>query len=495
MDDPFLLAHIIRPFFFDIGGKLSPVSIRDQMIRGRMIIDRAYERGIITGARAIQPAYYADDTPESNSDELLIIGAGAAGVTAALTAIGRGIKTTLIDTAPAPFLRQANCQSRWIDPTQYDWPANHWNLSHYHWKPPTMPLTWNPQYSHVIAASWHVLFNRVRQSHPQRGKLTVLYNTYAGNFRFPPHVPRVQADLFDYPSGVVKRPGAHFSMVVSCIGFGTEKSSVDVKYSSFRFRDTDGFERTDLGIKHPVAQRRVLISGGGDGALQDYLRIVTNHRSAKHIYNLLPHAVKSRIQDALYSAEDQAQRAYIWGYNGKHDHDVHAALHNSHQKVIDELWNNQPFKQQIAQALDNLIRQDVIDQKIEVTLVHRCEHFSNCYGLSRLLVLLLDKHLRVKYGIQSLRPHTVVTQVIGTRHSCGNVPTVCHGLEHEVMLGESYCWTRRGNEKPAGLGYFEVVIIRHGIDPPAFSFTLTTSPAPVRRQSNPRQILPYHAAS
>lgn len=493
MDDPFLLAHIIRPFFFDIGGKLSPVSIRDQMIRGRMIIERAHERGIITGTGRVRPRHNADDTFESSSDELLIIGAGAAGVTAALTAIDRNIKTTLIDKERTPFRRQADCQSRWVDPTQYDWPADHWNLSHYHWKQPTMPLTWNAQRSHVIAARWQVLFNRALKSHPNRSKLNFLRNTYARNFQFPPHVPRVQADLFYYPSGAVRRSGAQFGMVVSCVGFGTEKSSVDVKYSSFRFWDTDGFERADLGIKHTVAQRRVLISGGGDGALQDYLRIVTNQRSAKHINSLLPHVVNSRIRDALYSAEDQAQRAYIWGYNDMHDHAVHKALHISHQGVIDELWNNSSLQRQVAQALDNLIRQDVLDKRIEVTLVHRCDHFSNCYGLNRFLVLLLDKHLRVKYGIHSLRPHTVVTEVSGTGHTCGNVPTACHGRKHEVTFGQSYCWTRRNHEKPAGKDYFEVVIIRHGIDPP--TFTLTSRSTPVKRQSNPRQILPYHAAS
>jgi len=39
--DPFLLAHQIAESVFDIGGKLYPVSIRDQMVRGQSIIDRA----------------------------------------------------------------------------------------------------------------------------------------------------------------------------------------------------------------------------------------------------------------------------------------------------------------------------------------------------------------------------------------------------------------------------------------------------------------------
>ncbi len=110
MADPFLLAHAIRPFFFEIGGRLSPVSIRDQMIRGRMLVDRAVEAGLIN----------------QTSRPLLVIGAGAGGATAAIRAAQLGITTTLIEIAPTPFLRQAGCRSRRVDPTQYDWPVDHW---------------------------------------------------------------------------------------------------------------------------------------------------------------------------------------------------------------------------------------------------------------------------------------------------------------------------------------------------------------------------------
>src|SRR5438445_4136633 len=104
MADPFLLTHLVRPLLFDIGGVLSPISIRDQMIRGRMVVDRAVEERLLRG----------------EDRRLLAIGAGAAGVTAAIRAAQHGIQTVLIDVAIAPFLRQAGCRSRWVDPTQYD---------------------------------------------------------------------------------------------------------------------------------------------------------------------------------------------------------------------------------------------------------------------------------------------------------------------------------------------------------------------------------------
>jgi hypothetical protein len=41
MPDPFLLAHEVAEFVFDIGGKQAPISVRDQMVRGQSIVDRA----------------------------------------------------------------------------------------------------------------------------------------------------------------------------------------------------------------------------------------------------------------------------------------------------------------------------------------------------------------------------------------------------------------------------------------------------------------------
>ena len=47
MPDPFLLAHIVAPLQFDLSGTLTPISIRDQMLRGRLIVDRAVEQGLV----------------------------------------------------------------------------------------------------------------------------------------------------------------------------------------------------------------------------------------------------------------------------------------------------------------------------------------------------------------------------------------------------------------------------------------------------------------
>src|SRR5437879_3176765 len=106
---PALFAHHVTPLLFDIGSRLSPASIRDQMIRGKLIADRAREERLIGPTRP-----------------LLVIGAGAGGATAALVASMSGVPTLLVDSAPRPFSVQASCSTRYVDPTQYDWPVDTW---------------------------------------------------------------------------------------------------------------------------------------------------------------------------------------------------------------------------------------------------------------------------------------------------------------------------------------------------------------------------------
>ena len=135
--DSFLLTHRITDFLFDIGCRFSPISIRDQMIRGFLIADRLHRADLI-----------------SERKPLLIIGAGVAGATAALVAAERNIPVTLVDKAGRAFLRQAGA-TRYISPTLYDWPAQHW--SHLRFPPASsvkLPLPWKEGQAASIAATW-----------------------------------------------------------------------------------------------------------------------------------------------------------------------------------------------------------------------------------------------------------------------------------------------------------------------------------------------------
>jgi FAD binding domain len=140
MGSSFLEAHEAFRNFFWLGAGLAPISIRDQLVRGVSIIEHALEERVEEG------------------DRVLIVGAGAAGVSAALRAAEKGINCDLVDVLRGPFLVQARAGTRWVDPTQYDWPMDHWNRQVYPCELPKVPLEWVGDWAPLIAAAWYQRF-------------------------------------------------------------------------------------------------------------------------------------------------------------------------------------------------------------------------------------------------------------------------------------------------------------------------------------------------
>src|SRR5207253_1873019 len=53
-----------------------------------------------------------------------------------------GVTTTLFEAEHEPFSRHATCR-RWVDPTQYDWPLDHYPHAQIPWLgTPAVPLSW-----------------------------------------------------------------------------------------------------------------------------------------------------------------------------------------------------------------------------------------------------------------------------------------------------------------------------------------------------------------
>jgi len=384
MPDPFLLAHAAYSFCFDVSGRLAPISIRDQMVRARTIVDRAIAANLI-GTRK----------------PLVVAGGGAAGITAALRAAEKGVPTLLVEAQASLFSRQAGCRSRWIDPVQYDWPVIHWNDGHYPSRPPAMVLPWRAGYANVVALQWQTAVRGAVRS--LGGSRPWIYTgvRVAGVRVHPPGTP-LPLDVQLAPAGAPA--GAPVSvvaagMLLTCTGFGAEDCNVFPSYTGFRFWDTDKLGAPDLGLPAgPPA--KVLISGGGDGALQDVLRVLTQNKSARDIYNAVwrglttsPSVKKAlkdtriEVEDHLQSAEDQAQRTYLWGHTPEVDHYGLQAVHDAHLDAINTIRTEPAIWSAVCEVL-----QAVTASAPAVTLAHRCTHFSGCYGLNRFLVLLLHAY-------------------------------------------------------------------------------------------------------
>lgn len=108
--DPVLRTYYVKRAEFvcyDISGFFSPISIRDQIIRASQVVERAIHHKLISPSRP-----------------LLVVGAGPAGLTAAIKAANKEIKTVLVDKGKV--LERLTSSERYFSPVQYDWVATHW---------------------------------------------------------------------------------------------------------------------------------------------------------------------------------------------------------------------------------------------------------------------------------------------------------------------------------------------------------------------------------
>jgi hypothetical protein len=470
--DPVLVAHNVRPGVFNLWG-LAPISIRDQMNRAVLLVDRAVEACLI--ADSARP--------------LLVDGAGVGGITAALRAVEHGVDTIVVEAAAKPFFRQADCETRWVDPAQYDWPATHWAEGEFPGlSRPPMPLPWRGDYADRLALGW--LRSLQLAPVPWPTKFQVLYGTQWTRPASVRGSRQVRVTLLDANGTSTTMT---FGMMLATRTFGTEDCSVGPAYTGYRFWDTDPLARPNAGLPRDV-EPRILISGGGDGALQDCLRIVFRGMTADQLYTLLAPcfgAARGRVEATVRDAEDKAQRALSWGEHKGHDHPVLAALHAAHEAAVDALWQDAAVRDDIRRALRALIRPEPA-----LTLAHSCGHFKECYALNRFLVMLLKRHAEDRGPGDPpspivFRPWTHVAAVDPadpTRHACQGNAADCYGVAHHVQFKLAYCpqapvapppWIPPGDT-------FNVVVVRHGTNPPRGRL-----PTALR----PRQLLPYHLPS
>ena len=135
-----VLGYKVMPRVLDISRDMNFVSMKDQIIRGRWVVDALINAKVLETSTA----------PSGRPDEcdLLVIGAGAAGVAAAMRAAHQNVRTLIVDRADDAFVRQSYSQ-RLISPSLYDWPAQHWDKQPW---PHDEPVAYPPVSSPVSAA-------------------------------------------------------------------------------------------------------------------------------------------------------------------------------------------------------------------------------------------------------------------------------------------------------------------------------------------------------
>lgn len=471
--DPFLLTHNVESVLFDISSNLTPISIRDQMLRACVFVDRAVAAKLIEGRER----------------PLLVIGAGVAGAVAATQALAHGVRTILVEKT-TPFKRLASSRKRYVSATQYDWPAHHWTELSFPWRNPSMQLIWLSGHAAQVLSGWRIMLTEADRDDDE---FNLLPYTFLKGIKIRSQGPEyperqlIEAHLQPQPANIPTLFGA----AVSTIGFGKENCSVG-SYVGYEFWGNDAFKRKNVGVKDVAPN--VLISGGGDGALQDFLRIVTHVNSAHDIYQRIPEDIQREIERDVGYAEDCAVRGYIWSGAASRDCAVLQQLHKDHLMVIDKLKKSGSWDR-VKTALSPILKK--IPDELTIKLAFPCDHFSSCYALNRFLTLLLAELIsEMNGGSSPLLPATKIVGVTSNTHTCGE-PDVCHGNPHVVtyvsvpicadFFGAESSYLNAGHTNFPQLGNdpLNVVIIRHGIFPPLPLFNRP----PV---SNGRQVLPYY---
>jgi hypothetical protein len=440
-------------------GQFTPVSVRDQIVRANYLVE-----------------HLVADQELKQATRLLILGAGAAGVTCAIAASRLGVlDVTLVEIAGTVMPLQSKCQSRWLDPVQYDWPAGHW--SQHMWPiEDTVPR----QYTAVaapltplqasISEDWAIDFQNRSQNLVGMG-VTTRFHTEVLNWSNSG--PDLEVSVRDVRTGTVTSLNA--DLIVLAMGFGVEHSTLPttgnpgLSFEGLDFWSTDKFEDADMGI--PLLQHGVLVSGGGDGALQDFVRLTTGVRAVGEIMEIVWATTgfsswKQQFSE-LWHWEDHAARSRSFVPYPVKDCDLLRRLHLRHLDVLETLVKS-PEWASIVGWLD--VRTS--GRKLgAVQLALKCDHFGWCYGLNRTVALIVLEYLSQK-GVRVLNANAALKS---TAHVGGGLcSTGCWGHAHETHVAQGVSCddddVAIGNWPTSStlVEYFDGLVIRHGIDPLVF---------------------------
>ncbi len=277
-------------------------------------------------------------------------------------------------------------------------------------------------------------------------------------------------------------------MLLTC-GFGEERTyAVDPKsnkqsdFTGFPFWSADAFDDPNFGLKNGEIPK-ILIAGGGDGALQDYIRITTNRNEAKAPWDIIKKMnLDSKVLMELRKIEDQAQKQFVLNpvipsppIKNHPDHDLNDWIHNRHIEIIQD--------ENIVDVQQAVLDRIVLADLPELKLIHWCDHFDHCYPLNRFLVLLIAEYISKHRKKDTLQNHTAIKWIecAGGNHGAAppsNLPlerraSECHGKDHNVSFVHaprcSLNHTASIGNPPLSDQTFNIIIIRYGVTSPTIS--------------------------
>lgn len=447
-------------------GQYSPVSVRDQVVRAIYLVERLWATRRLTAG-----------------SQLLVVGAGAAGVTVALEAVALGVKQVVVaDLSDRVLSLQAPCTSRWVDPAQYDWPAHHWDGAQWPiFEPPVgaglrtaqamaPPVSLRAGY----ATAWSSRFDRYFTRQQALGSIDFRDETKVTLWTQKPGSNLYVVDLEDAITGAPASPATvEADVIIFAGGFGQERTSVEIlsapgtsySYVGTAFWGDDKYEQPDFGLG--TIKDGVLVSGTGDGSLQDYIRLVTGRRTAGEVWDavqrVLPSQWRQEFND-LAHWEDHARRSSAFAPDYLDLCSLLERLQFRYEELLVRLARSKDWRL-VARELGRIVQSRPVDK---VFLAQKGSHFDSCYPLNRLVALLLLRYLHLDRGLTfQLLPNTAVKSV-ALPSGATAFSDVQWGTAVDVELAEDVdCRTTQAQIMawaPTKTRPFDGVVIRHGID-------------------------------
>jgi hypothetical protein len=416
-----------------------------------------------------------------NHSRLLIIGGGAAGVNAALVAVRLGAQVTLVEKNQALFAAQADCNSRWIDPVEQDWPRAHsysgrWPDAHLDG---FVPLGFNAAVGAQVAIRWMTKVNYARLAYGRRLRVKLsttvlkLEGSSLGSQRKISTLSKSEEseslDSSEYDcviiaTGVI----ANENIVAHSQPIGTASH-----FHGIRFWANDRFTDLDYGLPAGNSDS-IYVSGAGDGGLKDYIRLTTGQNSAidvlKRIFDQshLGKHLESIISNEVLNIEHSAQHALAWNSGPGQDHPILLQVHREYDTLLNE-WKVH-FSKEWEHAMLELARITLGRNPGRIKLIHRCSHFSNCFPANRLVALLVARFVQSVDGrnypifanvsVDAVQPDTPFSGRY--QHLCNKLG--CWGPSHLIrILHGVTCEPKPYGDQKKTWHTAGGVVLRHGI--------------------------------
>jgi hypothetical protein len=399
VDSLSLLALKCAPNVFDLSSTLQHISIRDQIVRAQLVV-RDLHKG------------------DPDFDNLLVVGAGVAGMAAALAAAALGKRVVVLDAKDAPFSLFRNIHGRYVGPFMYEWPSAIHGTQSY---PPRSTGMWgpwlktSPKWRAADPVPAHQLFEALTRwgKRALRGtNVSVFLNTdrqatlkfvrefahnegVRGRKRMQRQAPGPRSRLAisetwtAWTKNCAAKAGARFApaYVLLAGGMGSEDTNL-CRYEHPKIKPAKPIKGCDFWGEDKlrnrgVADMRVGIFGGGDGAMQDAMRALTYF---EHPLKMLTELERDKRVKRLI---------------GLHKGDLNAIEQQSRLLVN---WTAGPSAYEQVDASCRAIAMQLAKYKVVVKrvgesvrkgdgLVIHCvreKHFSKSYLLNRFLVHLID---------------------------------------------------------------------------------------------------------